>query len=375
MIMRGMAVVAGVLVIAATAHVGITATGGYAEIGAPLKLAVAVGLVVGSVCVGLAWRERRWIIVGCLVLTLLAGEAFQVIMTAERIVTGREAQQAKLRDADAVHAKAAERVTAAQAALAAVPTDTARLKAAIDAQVAAAATVREKSAERGCATNCRALLQAQVDAAQTEVAAARAEAASEIAKARAGAEAELQDAQAALAAVKVPPSATPLADRLGIAGWALDLLTAALASIAANGLGAALVAFGSHGRSERHAGGATPRPPVVHTAPVAATSTPLKALPSPARDHAARFGVAMLRPAKGSVPVLHLHSAYNSWCEANAVEALPAREIATALDDLFARNGLVVREIDGAPHLVGARLKQVPRRKALGEMTTVGATS
>jgi hypothetical protein len=86
-----------------------------------------------------------------------------------------------------------------------------------------------KAADKGCFAICRQLLQAQVNTAAAEVAAARAE----IEAKRAVPEDKLKQAQAALAMLPLPPSATPLADRLGITGWTLELSQAWLASLAA----------------------------------------------------------------------------------------------------------------------------------------------
>src|SRR6185503_6051508 len=86
-----------------------------------------------------------------------------------------------------------------------------------------------KAADKGCFAICRQLLQAQVNTAAVEVAAARAE----IEAKRAVPEDKLKQAQAALAMLPLPPSATPLADRLGITGWTLELSQAWLASLAA----------------------------------------------------------------------------------------------------------------------------------------------
>ena len=130
--------------------------------------------------------------------------------------------------------------------MASIPTTSARLEAALSAKAVADAAVVEKSAEHGCAANCRALLQAQVDAAAAEVAGAR----QELAAKHAAAENELVEARTALAEAKEPPSATPLADRLGLPAWILDLLTAGLGSMAANGLGCGLIAFAAHGRRD-----------------------------------------------------------------------------------------------------------------------------
>lgn len=366
--MHKTAVAVGAIVIGATAHVNVMASGGYLTLSAPTQLGIALGLIIGAICIGIAWREHRHVIALCLVGALLAGEAFAVIMTAERTLSVRNIASAPLRDAEDARNKATRRVAVAAAALASLPARSPRLEAATAAKAAADAAVIEKSAERGCAVNCRTLLQQQVDNAQAEVAAARVA----LEANHASAQREIGEARAALAALPPPRSAAPLAEALGVAGWALDLLTAALASVAANGLGAALVAFGAHGRAQGHTVPAKAAATATPAEPVAAAPAPLKALPAPAREHAARFGLDMLRPAPGSVPVVRLHGAYRDWCTANGLAPLPAREIATALDDLFARSGLDVQEIDGAAHLIGARLKAAPRQ-ALSKMATAGA--
>ena len=376
--MRSVALAAGALIVAATAHVSIMASGGYTSQGAPLQIAVALGLVVGAICVGMAWRKNRRPVAICLVLALLAGETFAIIMTAERIVTSREIAQAPVRDANELRAKATQRVADAKAAVSTTPATSPRLAATMAAKATADAAAIAKSAERGCAANCRSLLQAQVDAAQADVSAAR----SELEMQRKGARAELDAARVALAGLKPPPSATPLADRLGMAAWALDLLTAALASIAANGLGAALVAFGSHGPMARKLMAARAEPAIDLSAPQVRER---KALPAPAaRDHAARFALESLAPANATTPIVLLHGAYLDWCERSGIAPLAAREIGSALDDLFQRTGLVVTKVGGAPHLIGAKLKAAralsdnaaatPNRRgrAIGNMVTIG---
>jgi len=244
--LRGITFLVGLALLAATAHVTISATCGYTGPQAILIIAIALGVGVGALAIGSAWSAGRTILAFWLMAAILAGEAFGFMMTAERLITGRETQQAPLRDAEITRAKAAQRVANAESALAAVPTTSRRLEKALVAKAVADAAVIEKSAQRGCATNCRALLQDQVDNAQAEVNAARAE----IGKSRITAERELETARAALTAIKAPASATPLADRVGLPAWAIDLITAALGSMAANGLGCGLIAFAAHGRRE-----------------------------------------------------------------------------------------------------------------------------
>ena len=52
--LRSLAVIAGCLIVAATAHVVIMSSGGYGTPTGPLQIAVALGLCTGSVCIGSA---------------------------------------------------------------------------------------------------------------------------------------------------------------------------------------------------------------------------------------------------------------------------------------------------------------------------------
>ena len=60
--LRSLAVIAGCLIVAATAHVVIMASGGYGTPSAPLQIAVALGLCTGSVCIGSALGDGRWLL-------------------------------------------------------------------------------------------------------------------------------------------------------------------------------------------------------------------------------------------------------------------------------------------------------------------------
>lgn len=317
--MHSLALAAGALIVAAVAHVSVMAADGYQAAGyhvATLQFALALGLIVGAICVGRAWRDKRYAIACCLIVALAAGELFAVIMSAERTIAARELAAAPVRDAEVARAVAQARMTSAETA-----------KAAADS---AALT---EAAKPGCRKECRTLIEG----------------------ARADALRELDTARADLSALPPVRSASPLADRLGIAGWALDLIAAALASIAANGLGAALVAFGSHGASHRESQqeASSEKQKVV--------VVPAKAIEAPtAHVHAARFGRDMLVPAEATTPVVNLYGAYLDWCAVREYHPLPTREIGSAMSELFKRAGLEIENIDGAPHLRGAMLKQLP---------------
>ena len=241
----------GVAIVGCVAHASITSAGGYAASGAPLLIALAAGLAMGALAIGVAWHDERYVMVGLIGAALAAGEGYALLLTSERTLDQREAKQAPLRLAADAFAKATKHVDELQDAVAKAPDTSPRLAAAIAAKSAADTAVVEKSAERRCLANCRQLLQAQVDAAAGEVVAARAE----IAAAKKGLDDQLEAARAVLAGMKSPVSDAPLADRLGLPGWKIDLLAAALASFAANGLGAFLTSLRGARRQTRRARG------------------------------------------------------------------------------------------------------------------------
>jgi len=323
----------GLGIIGCVAHAAVLAAGGYGSVGAPLLLALACGLAVGSVTIGFAWRERRYTIAVLIGAALIAGEGYALLLTGERTLEAREARQAPIRAAQTARDRAEARLQMAEQAVAAAAT-TPRLERALTAKAAANTAAIEKAAERTCAVNCRTLLAQQVDAAAAEVGAARAE----LAGVHRAAAAELEAARAVLAALPAPLSASPLADRLGLEGWQVDLAAAALASLAANGLGAFLLAFAAHGRHQTH------------------TPTEAKA-DLPERDVAAEadaFARATFQPAPGGrVGIVDILEAYHSWCRARGLGPLPNQEIGAALSKLFGNVGLYRNGSGAAAEIVG----------------------
>jgi hypothetical protein len=344
---RVLAALVGVTLLGLVVDAAVTAAGGYGMPAARLMIGLAAGIAAGSLAVGLAWDHGRRRLALCLVGALVAGEAWTLLQTAERTIAHRDQQQAPARAAADARTKAAKRVKAAEVALAGIA-ETPRLKKAETAKAAADAAVIAKASDKGCAVNCRRLLQKAVDDAAAEVMAARAE----LATMKAGADGKLQQARADLAGLPPLPSASPLADRLGVSGWSLDLLHAALASLAANGLAAFLLAFAAHGW--RHQAG-----PVIDITPAPVTKVPAEAEAVAARDAAAEadhFARSTLRPAaKGRVRLAEIPGAYRAWCAERGLDPLPDGVIGPALATLFSSVGLhrhgtgakaVVRGID-----------------------------
>jgi hypothetical protein len=351
MIARILAIVAGALLLAAVAHVNVMATGGYGTPQSWVTLAVAFGVACAAICSGMAWSAGRWQLAIAIVISIVAGEAYGLISTAERLIVSREAAQAPLREGQREHAKAVQRVAAAQRAVANAPTTSKRLEDAKNAKAEADQAVIDKSAERGCRENCRQLLQAQVDAAAVEVTSAQA--ALDAAKVKA--EGELITARTALASIKAPQSATPLADRIGVSAWIIDLLQSALGSIAANGLACCLLLFGAHHPVQR-VEIVTPRRAPQKT-PGDFEASPTHGSGDELKQHAAKFAVECLRPdPDGEVDLLALRDQYGAWCPAD--RRVSAAKIGRALADLFKGAGIPIATRNGKLVAIGVTLRQ-----------------
>jgi hypothetical protein len=132
-------------------------------------MAVATGVAVASVFSGMAWTEGRQTIAVLLILAIVAGVAYGLVATAERLITSREDTQAPLRRIAEDRARAQRRVDDAVKARTALPSSSPRLERALADKTATDAAVVSTSAERGCVENCRKLLQAQADGAELEV--------------------------------------------------------------------------------------------------------------------------------------------------------------------------------------------------------------
>ena len=93
------AALAGVALLCATAHVTIEQTGGYGTPHALLTMAIAYGIGIGALCIGVAWSGRRKALAGWLVAAILAGEAFELLSVAKKVIVvdaaAREADQAQ----------------------------------------------------------------------------------------------------------------------------------------------------------------------------------------------------------------------------------------------------------------------------------------
>lgn len=375
--MRWLAIIVGALIIGAATHVTIEATGGYGADHAPLAVAIAGGVIVGAICVGRAFAERRWILGAFITVALLSGEAWAMLSTAERIIAGREKAAEPARDLEKQRAAAQARLDAAKA----VPEPSAaRLEAALQAKARTDASIAADAAKKTCAANCKELLSKAANDAAAEVTAAR----RELDAAKQDRQTRIANAVAALEAVPPAKSEAPLADRLGLEAWALDLIAAALASLSANGLGAGLIAYGAHGthgrKSIARAADAPAAPAKADKAPLTieaeftatqeAKGKPALVLPLPApkdpRQQAAKFGLECLQPDADAVTAIgDVQAAYIDWCARGDFAPLPTAKIASALAALFSDSGLAVEEHDGRLFVRGVSLQPAASATAL----------
>lgn len=223
-------------IIACVTNAAVSSAGGIYSPTGPLLIALACGLVAGALCVGFAWHNGRRALAIAMAATMLTGEAYALLNIGERELEAREAKQAPVRAAMVTREKLSREVQAP------VIVTTDRLAAAQKALDEVNTDARVKIATASCVKLCKQELAEQRAAATKEVEDARAEL---YAMRKASAE-KVEAANVALAAIPAAAAASPLAARLSVADWLLDLIRAALFSVSANGLGAFLLAFAAH---------------------------------------------------------------------------------------------------------------------------------
>jgi len=228
---QGLATAIGVAILAASTNANVLQTGGWLSSHALLVASLSAGVFAGARVVGMGAGKIGLVIVSA----LLAGEAYNLSATAERIVVERENGAAPLKDAAAKHTSAIEKLRQIETGRAGSP----RLSLASEQKKTADKAYQKELREGGrCLSICKGLKD-DAGKAALEVTAAAQEAQQLHAKA-------IEAAKTEVAANPLPASATPLADRLGWAPWVLDLIMAALLSVGANGLAGTLIAYGAH---------------------------------------------------------------------------------------------------------------------------------
>lgn len=354
MMSRILCITIGLLMLGGAAHVNALALGGYGtHLGMMLPL-IALGVAAASLRSGAVWREGRRQLAIATVFCIVGAEVFGFMLTAERIVGAREAAQAEAKGILARRQVASDRLKKAEAGLAAALQATPQLQSALDAKRAVNEAILRDSAKNGCRENCRQLLQAQAGNAEAEVARLRLALDSE----REGAQREVAAARVALSAL--PPSITesPLADRLGVPSWVLDLMSSAFGSVALNGLACCLLAAGSHGarlsqQRVRYATNVDQLTPAVAPRMIEVVQ---KSAGAPTK-----FVSECIRPAAlKETPLTAVYAAYEGWCERSGHEPVGQAEFAKRLADLFAKASIRVARKQGRLQVVGIDLLVPP---------------
>lgn len=332
---RALAALCAIAVIAAATHKNVLAGGGWASPDAAFIVAVAALLAIGTAFAAATWSEGRRIAASLVFLGVVGGEVYWLATNADRELTAREDALRPVREAALARQAAEARVQEATAALAAWQPPQ-RLAAATAALSEINIIIADKAAERGCAANCRALLQERAVAAATELAAARAASEAE----RSALEQAVAEARSALSATPMPPPHATVAGALGVPAWAYDVSLAGLRGLV---IMTASLVLGL----------------VLHRHPAspASPSTFEVARPVAQRDAKAEanaFALARLYPDQNArVSLRDVQHAYVDWCSERGIEPAPLRQVGEAVVDLIERGGY---EIDAGGNVVGLRV-------------------
>jgi hypothetical protein len=340
MLLRVLATIAGLAVIAAATDANIKNAGGYGSSDTFLIIAVAVLLSIGTAYATIELRDGskfRKIGAASLVVCLLAGEAYWLLLNVDRELQRQNEREEPFARQKETWDEAQQRVTEAKEAK----------KKADDAALSQAAL-------QGCKTNCAQLLTtAKREAAQ-----------------------ELTNAENALARLPHPKSATALADNIGMSRWAWHLLMGALRGLAVVG-GSIAVALAIHPRRQHERPGASRtielepvkalpaskrggkqasrprRRPVLESAPLA-IAAPAKH----AREHVSHFVHTVLRPDPDATTSLReLLAVYPAWCSEQGVDVLEPEKLTHQLRSIIDAIGLHYEPpADGDVVIRGARL-------------------
>lgn len=173
--------------------------------------------------------------------------------------------------------------------------------------------------------------------------------------ARTSVQSEILAARADLGQHPVPASASPLADRLGVSAWALDLVLAGLGSVGCNGLAACLLAFAAHAprAKARDLGGPRSRQ-------LAASPRPALEVLEPSLGDIDAFMLERVQATRGGrISWAQLFTEYIAWCRANGADAVDVHAFGRRMDELAAELGREARADGGQVYFVGLGLKRL----------------
>ena len=323
--MRVLLGIAGLSALTAATLMSVVNAGGiYAPL-APGIIAMAIILAVGSAAVSYGYSQRHNAIAFTLGICMLISESGAGLMTARRVMENRDALRAPIAELAKKRTAAFDELAAAEAARPA-PADSSRLQAAEKSQAAAETAVRDKAADKSCRGNCRLLLQSAVDAAQREVAAARAEFDGKTKFESQRLEDRRTAAKVAVASLPPARSATPLSDETGVPEWAFDIWEALALSIGLNIPGSLLIGLAVHSAPPgRRTSGEQFSP--THISPAYASTSEARSIGTvPA------FMLAMVEPKDSSrVEIADLFRAYRNWCRSNSLDAMDVQAFGDAV--------------------------------------------
>jgi len=333
----GLALVAALVGISTITWGNVVAAGGIDAGKSRVLIASACMLIVLSLVVARCWGHGRRGLALLMGVALVGMEAHNVWTLIEHNMTAREtvrlAGEAMLSTREA----AQRRLDNAERALSAIGPSP-RLQLALAAKAEADQAAVERSAQRGCASNCRQILQQQVESAHAEVLAARAE----ISERRRIAEDEVAAARAAIAALPAPTtSGTAMAGAFGYSGTSVDIASSLLFALPINIGSIALLMFVGHGRGH---------------VPMAPGRRATRQAIRP-EDHGREFfGSAMTVRPRARTALDAVEQSYREWCVEVGVEPLSADEIGRQLTAEFAAHGIRGRVDNGTPKLIGVAL-------------------
>ncbi len=316
----------------------VIAAGGLDTNKARILIASACMLVVLSLIVAHCWGHRRRGLAMLMGLALAGMEAHNVWTLIEHNMTARETVRRTGEAILATREAAQRRLDEAERALFAIGSSSPRLQLALTAKAEADQAAVDKSAQRGCASNCRQLLQQQVDSAQAEVIAARAE----ISERRRRVEDEVAAARAAIAALPAPAtSGMAVASTFGYSGASVDIASSLLFALPINVGSIALLMFVGHGRGH---------------VPIAPEQRATRQAIRPEDHGRAFFESAMTMRPRARTALDAVESSYRQWCVEMGVEPLSSDEIGRQLAAEFVVHGIRGRVDNGTPKLIGVAL-------------------
>lgn len=336
--------VVGIAAMAAMAHVTIAWTGGYGTAHAIPTIVIAFIVSVFALSLGRILDSRRYVI-AAIMLTIMVGVEFVAcIRTAERLIEARVERQLPLQKIKQERHRARLRVETAQEHADSLSSPSPRLAASLAALEATRANISKKAAERGCATNCRKLLQAQSDAAHKEVDRAR----SALNAQRSQAQQELTEAQTALSAIPAARSSTVSADRLGVEPWILDVVTSVLLSVFGNAGAAVCLYLAGHPQRRRE----------VRSEESAVSAIELHEVRDELK-HAALFVKQCMDPSEDEhIPISEVRHIYLRWASQGGYRPLSGAEFKEALVGICKVSGLEMRTRRREPVVTGMVAKQ-----------------